>query len=80
VLFRYRFPQHDRLVFDTRSGKLAVARRDGRLEMDFPARPGKPVDVTDAIAAALGALPREARLARGCAVPAMRAALRCRPR
>jgi predicted PhzF superfamily epimerase YddE/YHI9 len=32
--------------------------------MDFPSRPGKPVAVTDALAAALGARPREAYSAR----------------
>jgi predicted PhzF superfamily epimerase YddE/YHI9 len=64
VLFRYRFPQLDRLVFSTKSGELAVTRDGALLKMDFPARPGKPVAVTDALAAALGARPREAYLAR----------------
>lgn len=64
VLFRYRYPSLDRLVFSTRSGELAVTREGALLKMDFPARPGKPVEVTDALAAALGARPREAYLAR----------------
>jgi len=64
VLFRYRFTQRDRLVFGTKSGELAVTREGALLKMDFPARPGKPVAVTDALAAALGARPREAYLAR----------------
>lgn len=64
VLFRYRFPSHERLVFSTKSGELAVTREGALLKMDFPARPGKPVAVTDALAAALGARPREAYLAR----------------
>jgi predicted PhzF superfamily epimerase YddE/YHI9 len=64
VLFRYRFPKLDRLRFSTRSGELAVSRAGELLEMDFPSRPGKPVAVTDALAEALGARPREAHLAR----------------
>ncbi len=64
VLFRYRFPQLDRLRFSTRSGELAVSRAGDLLEMDFPSRPGKPVAVTDVIADALGARPGEAYLAR----------------
>ena len=64
VLFRYRFPQLDRLVFSTKSGELVVTRAGALLQMDFPARPGKPVAVTDALAAALGARPREAYMAR----------------
>lgn len=64
VLFRYRFPKLGRLVFSTKSGELAVTREGALLRMDFPARPGKPVAVTDALAAALGARPREAYLAR----------------
>src|SRR5918993_5908552 len=56
VLFRYTFPRSDRLAFSTRSGELVVTKKDGAmLEMDFPARPGTPVEVTDALAAALGA-------------------------
>lgn len=64
VLFRYRFPQLIRLIFSTRSGELTVTRDGTLLKMDFPARPGKPTDVTDALALALGARPREAYLAR----------------
>ena len=64
VLFRYRFPSLTRLVFSTKSGELAVRREGALLKMDFPARPGKPLAVTDALADALGARPREAYLAR----------------
>lgn len=64
VLFRYRFPKFDRLAFSTRSGELNVTRAGALLKMDFPARPGKQVAVTEALAAALGARPREAYLAR----------------
>jgi len=64
VLFRYRFPSLARLAFSTKSGELAVTREGALLKMDFPARPGKPVAVTDALADALGARPREAYLSR----------------
>jgi predicted PhzF superfamily epimerase YddE/YHI9 len=64
VVFRYRFPSLNRLAFSTRSGELAVTRDGALLKMDFPARPGKPVAVTDALTAALGARPREALMAR----------------
>lgn len=64
VLFRYRFPSLDRLAFSTKSGELAVKREGSLLKMDFPARPGKPIAVTDALVAALGARPHEAHMAR----------------
>ncbi|MBY9066333.1 PhzF family phenazine biosynthesis protein [Hyphomonas sp. WL0036] len=52
----------DVIHFDTvKSGRLSVRRlEDGRLEMDFPSAPIRPVPVTDEIAAALGARPLEA--------------------
>jgi len=64
VLLRHRFASLDRVAFSTRSGELAVARAGALLQMDFPARPGKPVGVSDALAAALGTRPRESYLAR----------------
>jgi predicted PhzF superfamily epimerase YddE/YHI9 len=44
----------DRITFDSRSGVLNVHRRDARLVLDFPSRPGKPVEITPAVVAALG--------------------------
>ncbi|WP_049571198.1 PhzF family phenazine biosynthesis protein, partial [Nocardiopsis sp. SBT366] len=44
--------------FSTRSGVLTVQNRDGRLWMDFPARPATATDAPDGLAAALGAEPR----------------------
>ena len=64
VLLRHRFASLDRIVFSSKSGELVVTRAGALLQMDFPARPGKPVEVSDALAAALGARPREAYLAR----------------
>lgn len=64
VLFRHRFPALNRIAFSTRSGELAVTREGMLLKMDFPARPGKPIGVTEALVSALGARPREAHVAR----------------
>lgn len=64
VLFRHFTPAANRLTFSTRSGDLVVTRDAARLTMDFPARPGAPVEVTDALASALGIRPRAAFLAR----------------
>jgi PhzF family phenazine biosynthesis protein len=63
ILSSYR-PDEDRVRFATRSGELAVGRRDGLLCMDFPARPARPVEISDALVAALGVRPREVLLAR----------------
>ena len=57
-------PGAERLAFETRSGTLTV-RRDGELyAMDFPAYTLKRLEVTDEIAEALGARPREVWRAR----------------
>jgi predicted PhzF superfamily epimerase YddE/YHI9 len=64
VLFAHRFPERERLVFETRSGKLFVSRAGELLRLDFPARPGEPIAVPGAVAEALGAKPRETFLAR----------------
>jgi PhzF family phenazine biosynthesis protein len=64
VLFRYTFPSAKRLTFSTLSGNLTVTRDGDLLSMDFPSRPGKPVEITDAVISALGIRPREAYRAR----------------
>ncbi|MEU3228927.1 PhzF family phenazine biosynthesis protein [Nocardiopsis alba] len=43
--------------FSTRSGILTVERRDGRLWMDFPARPAAEVEAPEGLTEALGATP-----------------------
>lgn len=50
--------------FATQSGMVSVSRGGGRLELDFPARPGEPISDSEAVAAALGAEPDETFLAR----------------
>ena len=48
----------ERIVFDSRSGPLPVARRpDGKLELDFPARPAAPCPAPAALLKGLGATP-----------------------
>jgi PhzF family phenazine biosynthesis protein len=64
VLFRHTFPAASRLTFGTRSGELVVARDGEMLSMEFPCRPGKPLEVSDSLVAALGMRPRQAYLAR----------------
>ena len=48
----------DAVSFDTRSGRLAVARRGDLLYLDFPALPAVEAGIPDALAAGLGAAPR----------------------
>lgn len=64
VLFRHVLPAAQRLVFATRSGNLTVTRTGERLSLDFPARPGTAVPITEALVSALGVKPLEAVAAR----------------
>lgn len=45
------------ITFETRSGDLIVSRKDGRLEMDFPARPPVACLTPESLAEALGKQP-----------------------
>lgn len=45
VILNYYRPGQDTIRFATRSGELAVSRRNELLCMDFPARPAKPIEV-----------------------------------
>ncbi len=65
VIFRYVKPQLQAAYFDTLSGELVVNREGERLAMNFPSRPPVPCNEgIDAMAAALGARPRELWAAR----------------
>lgn len=64
VLFRHTFPSANSLTFSTLGGNLTVSRNEGVLSMDFPAWPGKPVEITDKLVSSLGIRPRELYLAR----------------
>lgn len=60
VLFEIAGADGDTIGFESRSGKLTVARGDnGRLEMDLPAWTTEEVTVTPGIAQTLGAVPQE---------------------
>lgn len=66
VLFCELDWHRDSLRFSTEmAGDLTVTRgENGRLRLDFPARPGNKIAVLDDLVAALGAKPRDLRLAR----------------
>ncbi len=60
VLFRYEGLAGDIVEFDSRSGVLAVRRRDDLLALDFPADEIRAVDVPEDLVTSLGANPAEA--------------------
>lgn len=64
VIRRFIDPAAKKIWFDTKSGVLTVTYSGGFFYMDFPARPLTPLTVTDTMAGALGAQPREAYLSR----------------
>jgi len=64
VLLRYNFPSATHVSFSTRSGNLVVTRDGEFLSMDFPSRPGTPVELTPTLVSALGVRPRVAYAAR----------------
>ena len=64
VLFSHYFPDATTLRFSTLSGPLEVSRDGALLCMDFPAKPGSLVEITEQLVAALGERPRELWLAR----------------
>jgi PhzF family phenazine biosynthesis protein len=63
VLERLR-PGQSEVRFRSRSGPLPVSRQDDLLALDFPARPPLACEGLSAVAAALGAMPRELLAAR----------------
>ena len=60
VLLNFYEPDAERITFHTMSGDLYVGRRGDHISLDFPAYVCHEVPVTDAMAEALGARPREA--------------------
>lgn len=59
VVFEFLDPAAQVVTFRTQSGELTVRRLDGRLVMDFPARPPARCTSNPALDAALGSAPRE---------------------
>jgi PhzF family phenazine biosynthesis protein len=54
VIFNFLGFSSDIVSFSTKSGMLTVKKKNGLLEMDFPARPGKQVPAPDALVKGLG--------------------------
>jgi predicted PhzF superfamily epimerase YddE/YHI9 len=54
VIFNLLGFSNDVVSFSTRSGRLTVKKKNGLLEMDFPARPGKQVSAPDDLVKGLG--------------------------
>ncbi len=63
VVFEYLAPSANSVVFQTKSGKLTVNQKNSQLVMDFPARPGAPVDAPQHLIAGLGKEPLEVQAA-----------------
>ncbi|HYK54450.1 MAG TPA: PhzF family phenazine biosynthesis protein [Candidatus Eremiobacteraceae bacterium] len=57
VVFNHLRPGRDRVSFGSKSGPLRVLADDGRLTLDFPALPAKPVAAPARLAEALGSAP-----------------------
>ena len=64
ILFGVLEPDLEEVVFSTRSGPLTVRRRDDRLAMDFPSRPGTPQPPSRDLIEGLGVEPEAVLLAR----------------
>lgn len=60
VLFREHFPDSDQLRFNTNSGELGVVRDSELIYLDFPSRPGQPLNVGNDLIKSLGVEPVEA--------------------
>ena len=57
VLFRFYYPEAEKISFTTKSGILTVVRRGELLEMDFPAYTLKKLEVTEELVDAIGGVP-----------------------
>lgn len=63
VIFEHLGYAEPVITFETRSGKLFVQRKGGRLEMDFPASPPAPREIPEILARGLGHRPIEVLVA-----------------
>ena len=64
VLFEVLNASGDTLKFQTKSGRLTVAREDGRLVLDFPSRPAAVCEAPEGLIEAIGKEPKEVLRAR----------------
>lgn len=60
TVFERLQPGTQRVTFQSKSGPLRVARKNGMLALDFPSRPPEVCEDASALAAALGKQPEEA--------------------
>jgi PhzF family phenazine biosynthesis protein len=63
VVFEHLDRARSAVTFGSRSGPLHVRRRDGRLELDFPALRARPTPALPGLAEALGKAPKQLLLA-----------------
>lgn len=61
LIFERFAPERDLIRFQTRSGELSVARRDGLMFLDFPSYPGTAADCPEALSRGLRCSPAEVR-------------------
>ena len=64
VIFTYLDERITKVVFQTKSGRLEVARKGNLLTMIFPSREGEKCDVPEALIQGLGKKPQEVYLSR----------------
>ncbi|HET7225884.1 MAG TPA: PhzF family phenazine biosynthesis protein [Candidatus Eisenbacteria bacterium] len=64
VVLTHREPDAEAVTFHSPGGALTVRRAGARYALDLPARPAQPIAAPPALAAALGARPREVLAAR----------------
>jgi PhzF family phenazine biosynthesis protein len=64
VLFQHLGETSERIVFETKSGKLGVSREGDLLSLDFPSRPAKPVQPCAGLIEWLGGNPQAVLAAR----------------
>lgn len=63
VILNHLEPDRGSVVFETRSGRLAVTRDGARLAMDFPAKPPRPGEVPPGLLDAVGGSPEAVLIA-----------------
>lgn len=63
VLWRELQWPHDEIRFNSASGELKVRQVEGRIELDFPAIPSEPSQLSDEVFERLGMAPKDVRTA-----------------
>lgn len=60
VVLNYLDKKKEKIIFNTRSGRLEVSKKDKLLSMIFPSREGKKTEIPEALIKGLGKKPKEA--------------------